>query len=195
MIPIVMTMAAVAASPPERPAVEGGRVVEARLEKTIFQVDVAHLQLWLGPETAETIATTPDSLATHVADCRDAWAELRLLRGASLDRFLAGIDKDMRRARSAGLLGDDGYRKVAEGLPIWLEPLRALGLEKNDRFVYRIHGDTLRTVVERAGGTVVIDQIDVGPEHRRALLGSFVAPGAGFQDELAKKLRRQATRR
>ncbi len=195
MIPIVVAMIAIAASPPERPVREGGLVVEARLEKTIFRVDVAQLVLWLGPATAETIATMPDSLAAQVADCRNAWAELCMLRGASLDRFLAGIDDDMRRARSAGLLGEKGYREVAEGLPVWLEPLRARGLEKGDRFVYRIHGDTLRTVVEWADGTVVVDQTDRGPEHRRALLASFVAPGAGFCDELTTKLRRGAARR
>ena len=44
----------------------------------------------------------------------------------------------------------------------------------------------------RLDGGVVIDQTDVGPAHRRALLGSFVAPGAGFCDGLLAELKRNS---
>jgi hypothetical protein len=36
---------------------------------------------------------------------------------------------------------------------------------------------------------VVIDQTDQGPEHRRALLGGFVAPGAAFAGALRDRIR------
>ncbi|MCA1791413.1 MAG: hypothetical protein LC667_16665, partial [Thioalkalivibrio sp.] len=72
--------------------------------------------------------------------------------------------------------------------------LRAGGLHKGDRFLYRIAGDTLQTVVERRDGDVVLDQTDVGAEHRRALLGSLVAPGGGFADQLLGRLRRQVAK-
>jgi len=96
--------------------------LEAVLEKTIFQVDVIALDLWLGPATV---------------------GEVRRLCAASdpgedPDDFLAAAVAASRDARS-------------------------------------------RMVLQR----------DVGAEHRRALLGSLVAPGGGFTDQLLDHLRRQ----
>jgi hypothetical protein len=167
-------------------------VVTALLEKTIFKVDVVSLELWLGPATTREVrrhlATGTDSLATAIADSRDAWAQLVFQRDVNLDRFLAGVTEDMQRAVRAGLLDTAGYAKVTRGLPVWLEPLRAQGIASGDRFTYAIVNDTLRTVFTRQDGHVTIDQTDVGPAHRRALLGSFVAPGAGFRDDLLADL-------
>jgi hypothetical protein len=176
-----------------RPAVDPHLQLHALLERTIFQVDVLTLELWLGPATARAIEpwrhaaggrAAADSLARAIADSRDAWAQISFARGVGLDRFLDGILADMRRAQESGLLSADGFQHVADGLPVWLEPLRQQGLEKGDRFLYRVRGDTLRTVVQRRDGAVVIDQTDVGPDHRRALLGSFVAPGASLREGL-----------
>ena len=194
------TPLASAASPaPWAPPPPDAVHLEALLEKTIFQVDVIALDLWLGPVSvaevrrlgaaAEAGVASPDSLAAIVAGSRDARARMVLQRDVSLDRFLDGVTADMRRAHRAGLLSADGLQHVASGLPIWLGPLRADGLREGDRFHYRIAGDTLRTRVERRDGAVVIDQTDVGPEHRRALLGSFVAPEAAFADQLRDRLR------
>lgn len=207
--------------------------LEALLEKTIFQVDVIALDLWLGPASVAQVRRlgapadeaagdrtaagdeaaadgaaadrtpadrTPtaahhaprDSLAAIVAGSRDAGARMVVQRDVSLDRFLDGVIADMRRAHRAGLLSAEGLQHVATGLPVWLAPLRTEGLREGDRFLYRIAGDTLRTRVERARGAVVIDQTDVGPEHRRALLGSLVAPGGGFAGQLLDQLARLA---
>ncbi|MBD3221818.1 hypothetical protein GF314_11310 [bacterium] len=180
--------------------------LEVLLEKTIFQVDVIALDLWLGPTSVAQVrrlCATPeeaaadagrasrDSLAAIIASSRDARVRVVFQRDVSLDRFLDGVITDMRRAQGAGLLGAEGFQHVASGLPVWLAPLRAEGLHEGDRFLYRIAGDTLRTRVERAGGAVVIDQTDVGVEHRRALLGSLVAPGGGFTDQLLDQLPRR----
>lgn len=175
--------------------------LEALLEKTLFQVDVIALDLWLGPATVSELqrlcaASDPgeaprDSLAVTVADSRDAQARMVLCRNVGLDRFLEGVIADMRRAHRAGLLGEEGLHVVSTGLPVWLAPLREEGLREGDCFLYRIAGDTLQTVVQRRDGEVVLDQTDVGAEHRRALLGSLVAPGGGFADQLLGQLQRQ----
>jgi hypothetical protein len=176
-----------------------GLHLSALLEKTIFQVDVARLELRLGPPTAAQLRqlgrrhapdrAPADSLAALVAGCREARAELTLVRDVGLGRFLEGVIADMARARDAGLLSRAGFREVAAGLPRWLAPLRAGGLAAGDRFLYTVAGDTLRTVYRRRDGTVVIDQTDQGPEHRRALLGGFVAPGAAFAGALRDRIR------
>ena len=183
---------------PARPEVTPSLVATALLEKTIFQVDVVSLELWLGPATTlevrRHLTAGTDSLAAAVAGSRDAWARLVFQRDVGLDRFLAGVTEDMQRAVHAGLLDAAGYTKVATGLPVWLAPLRERGIASGDRFTYAIVGDTLRIVFTRQDGDVVIDQTDVGPAHRRALLGSFVAPGAGFRDDLLADLKRKAER-
>jgi hypothetical protein len=169
----------------------------AVLEKTLFQVDVIALDLWLGPATADEVRTLcaasapDDSLAAAVAASVDARSRMVFRRDVSLDRFLDGVIADMRRAREAGLLDEEGFRVVSTGLPVWLAPLRADGLREGDRLLHRIAGDTLQTVVQRRDGAVVLDQTDVGAEHPRALLGSLVAPGGGFTDQLLDHLRRQ----
>ena len=183
------------------PTAAGAVHLEAQLEKTIFKVDVIALDLWLGPTSADEVgrlcsaafpgAVPRDSLAAIVAGSRDARARMVLQRDVGLDRFLDGVIADMRRACGAGLLGAEGFELVARGLPVWLAPLRADGLREGDCLLYHIAGDTLRTLVERRDGGVVIDQTDVGAEHRRALLGSLVAPGGGFADELLDQLPRR----
>jgi hypothetical protein len=183
---------------PVRPEVTPSLVATALLEKTIFRVDVVSLELWLGPETTLEVRRHPtagkDSLAAAVAGSRDAWVQLVFQRDVGLDRFLAGVNEDMQRAVHAGLLDTASYAKVATGLPVWLTPLRERGIAAGDRFTYAIVGDTLRTVFTRQDGEVVIDQTDVGPAHRRALLGSFMAPGAGFRDDLLADLQWKAER-
>lgn len=183
---------------PARPEVTPSLVATALLEKTIFQVDVVSLELWLGPvttlEVRRHLAAGTDSLAVAVAGSRGAWAQLVFQRDVGLDRFLAGVDEDMQRAVHAGLLDPAGYAKVSTGLPRWLAPLRERGIASGDRFTYAIAGDTMRTVFARQDGEVVIDQIDIGPAHRRALLGGFVAPGAAFRDDLLAELKRDGER-
>lgn len=183
---------------PARPETTPSLVINALLEKTIFKVDVVSLELWLGPATTRDIRRHPpagaDSLATVIADSRDAWAQLVFQRDVGLDRFLAGVTEDMQRAVNAGWLDAEGYAEVATGLPRWLAPLKEQGIASGDRFTYAIVEDTLRAVFTRQDGNVVIDQTDVGPAHRRALLGSFVAPGAGFREGLLADLKRKRER-
>jgi len=180
---------------PARPEVAPSLVAAVLLEKTVFKVDVVTLELWLGPATTVDVrrhlAAGTGSLDAAVADSRDAWARLVFQRDVGLDRFLAGVTEDMQRAVQAGLLDEAGYAKVSTGLPRWLAPLHERGIASGDRFTYAIMDDTLRTVFTRRDGEVVIDQVDVGPAHRRALLGSFVAPGAGFRDDLLAELKRR----
>jgi hypothetical protein len=187
------------AAPHDTPhAAPGGVVLHAVLERTIFKVDVVALELWLGPATLglglaasgplapgdDPAAVVRDDLARVVADSREARAVMVFQRNVSLQRFLAGVMQDMRRARDAGLVSAAGYDAVSAGLPVWLAPLAEQGLRRGDRFRQTVVGDTLRTVVQRHGGAIVVDQTDVGAAHRRALLGSFVAPGSGLRDQL-----------
>lgn len=189
------------ADPIPRPVAEPSLTTRTLMEKTIFQVDVLTLELWLGPETVRRLSDvlplrddeSHDAAALIALDSRDAWAELVFRRGVRLDQFLGGIDENMRRARDAGLLTPEGYELVATGLPRSYAPLAEDGIAEGDRIFYRIRGDTLRTVYQRVDGELVVDQTDVGPERRLSLLGSFFVEGSDFREGLVGSLPRSRT--
>jgi hypothetical protein len=183
------------------PVAEPAVTMHMLLEKTIFQVDVLTLDLWLGPETVRqlepllplTSQSDADAAALIALQSRDARARIEFRRDFGLGRFLEGIDDDMRRARDAGFLTAAGYDTVATGLPRYFAPLAERGIKADDRLYYRVHGDTLRTVFQRGDGRIVIDQTDVGPERRLSLLGSFFVRGSGFRRGLLASLPHKAT--
>jgi hypothetical protein len=185
------------ADPIPRPDAEPSLTARTLMEKTIFKVDVLTLELWLGPETVDRLAPllplaaddqAREEAARIALDSRDAWAELIFRRGVSLDQFLGGIDENMRRARDAGLVTPEGYERVAADLPVSYAPLAADGITEGDRILYRVRGDTLRTVYQRGDGELVVDQTHVGPERRLSLLGSFFVEGSDFRKGLVGSL-------
>ncbi|HSM08267.1 MAG TPA: hypothetical protein VLA33_04535, partial [Gemmatimonadota bacterium] len=62
------------------------------------------------------------------------------------------------------------------------------GIRSGDRMLQRVRGDTLRTVYEGADGEVLLDQVDVGPERRLAVLGGYFAPGSDFRQGLVESV-------
>lgn len=193
----VSALTADSADPIPRPDAEPSLTTRTLMEKTIFQVDVLTLELWLGPETVGRLSpllplTDDDERREDAArtalDSRDAWAELIFRRGVSLDQFLGGVDENMRRARDAGLITPEGYEQVAADLPVSYAPLAADGIFEGDRILYRVRGDTLRTVYQRGSGELVVDQTHIGPERRLSLLGSFFVKGSDFRKGLVGSL-------
>jgi len=179
-----------------------GRYSEMRMlfERTIFKVDVLTLRVRLGPaETARLEALVhrlagekaiEDSISDLAARATDAWAEIRFLRDVSLEQFLDGVRKDVKRAEEAGYIEEADYRMVSAGLPRWYAFLERRRIRKGDRMFYRIRGDTLRTVFRGRDGSVLLDQTDVGPERRLAVLGAYFAPRSSFRRRLIRSLTR-----
>jgi hypothetical protein len=173
--------------------------MEALLEKTFLKVNVLLLEVRVDPLTAaslEALRTAhapepapPDSLVSVILRAPDAWARIRFRRGASLGQFLGGIRRNLDAARRAGII-DAAYRdEVSANLPRWFAFLEDRGVRTGDALLYRIHGDTLRTVYQDASGTVHLDQTDPEPRSRFAILGSYFAPGSDFRARLLQSLR------
>ena len=171
------------------------------LEKTIFQVDVLTLEIRFGPETAaqldslvdgrEFSKNLADSAAAIALESRDVWARIEFKRGVGLDQFLEGVRDNLRRAEAAGILSAEDYSFIAANLPIWYAFLADRRIQPGDRMVYRMRGDTLRTVFQSVGGEVLLDQVDVGPERRLSVLGGYFAPDSDFRDKLVRSLLRR----
>lgn len=164
------------------------------LEKTIFKVDVAWLEVWFAPDVlqrmrslaADANARGYDSIASVAIRATDALARLHFERDVRLDQFLDGLQGNARRARDAGIISDATYDDIVASSPGWYAFLEERGIRDGDEMLYRIRGDTLRTVFQTADGRILLDQRDVGPERRLAVLGGYLAPGSDFRRGLVE---------
>ena len=73
---------------------------------------------------------------------------------------------------------------AAGNLPRWYAFLEGRGVLEGDRLVYRIRGDTLHSGYRSPSGEWLLRQTDVGPERRRAVLGSYLVEGSSFRERL-----------
>ncbi len=189
-------------------APDPGARLETLLEKTIFKVDVLSLHIRFGAETAnrlERAATAgeigrdalADSVATIALDSRDVWARIRFERDVRLDQFVDGVVEDLAKARRAGIIDETAYRGVSADLPRWFGFLENRRIRDGDQIWYRIRGDTLRTIYVGVDDGVLLDQTDVGPDRRLAVLGGYLAPGASLRKGLVQSFidRRRPRRR
>lgn len=164
------------------------------LEKTIFNVDVLTLDVRLGRSTAdriEELLSKPgefgglsDSVAAAALEANDLLARIEFHRDVGLERFLGGIRDNLRRATQAGIVTPAQFRSIAADLPRWYSVLADRGIRSGDRMYQRVRSDTLRTVYVGADGDVLLDQVDVGPVRRLAVLGGYFAPGSDFREGL-----------
>ncbi len=188
-------------------APDGDAGMEALLEKTIFKVDVLRLRVRFGAETAGRLGRAAaaeidrdalaDSVATIVLDSHDVWARIRFERDVRLDQFVDGVVEDLAKARRAGIIDETTFRGVSADLPRWFAFLEARRIRDGDQIWYRIRGDTLRTIYVGVDDGVLLDQTDVGPDRRLAVLGGYLAPGASLRRGLVESYidRRRPRRR
>ncbi len=178
----------------ETPTVEAS----ALLEKTLFRIDVARLNLQFGGDTAARLealleAAGPEtSLADSVAEVaihsRDATARLTFLWGIGFDRFMENVQRSVKVAREAGLLDPGFARSLSDSLPGWYAPIRERGVKDGDTMTYRIRGDTMRIVFRTRKDSVMVDQRAVGRQSRLSVLGGFLSAGSEFREGLLDSL-------
>jgi hypothetical protein len=98
------------------------------------------------------------------------------------------VRENLEQARKAGLIDADLERQVGQGLPQWFSALKDRGYEKDDRLVYAVGPNSLRTVVVSAGGQVLVDRTDSEQGTRRVVLSSYFAYGSEFREPLLRSL-------
>lgn len=178
--------------------------METLLEKTIFRVNVLTLTLRLGGDEADRLgsllrgagrsAALEDSVARVAAGATDAVARIEFHRTVSLGQFADAVGENLQRAAEDGFVSAADARRIGAAIPRWFAFLEERKIRDGDRILYRIRGDTLRTVFLSADGRVWLDQTDVGPERRLAVLGSYLARRSDFRDGLLRSLFRRAAR-
>lgn len=159
-----------------------------------IRVDVLTVRVRYGDRTTARLreiweshlpeAARRDSAARVAAEATDAFARIDFLRGISLRQFLDATRRNLGRAAEEGYVDPHAAGEIAEDLPGWFAFLRDRAIREGDRLLYRIRGDTLRTLFIGVEGDVLLDQTDVGPERRRAVLGGYLAPGTDFREKL-----------
>lgn len=172
--------------------------MEMLFERTIFKVDVLTLHVRFSPEVARRLESLAkgrdysdelaDSVASVALEARDVWVEIEFQRGVSLGQFVDGVRENLEKARDAGIIAPGTYEMISENLPRWFGFLEERRVHDGDRILYRIRGDTLRTVFLGADGRMLLDQTDIGAERRLAVLGSYFAPGSSFREDLIRSL-------
>ena len=131
---------------------------------------------------------TTDSIGAAALASRNAWARIRFERDVALSQFLDGVMEIVGRALEAEIVSQVEYDRLDANLPRWFGFLRQRRIQDGDQLWYRIRGDTLRTLYIGVAGEVLLDQTDVGPGPRLAVLGGYFAPGSDLRDGLIKSL-------
>jgi hypothetical protein len=168
------------------------------LEKTILKVDVLTVDVRFGKKIHPQLVKIAkgkqysDGLGQQIAKVAigadDALVQLKFVRDVSLDQWIDAVRDNLEQAREAGLISAGTEKKVSAGLPNWFAAIKDRGYKKNDRVLYRVRSDGLRTVVVAADGKVLVDRSDKGSEAPRVVMASYFAPGSDFRELLLKSL-------
>jgi hypothetical protein len=90
----------------------------------------------------------------------------------------------MEKLSKTGLLSDAEVQKLSAENADRFRVLAADGIRDGDRLEHEVRGDTVTTRYTDVTGTVRIDEVRIGPEQRRVLLGSLFGPQSGFRKGL-----------
>ncbi|MBN1605957.1 MAG: hypothetical protein JW940_04960 [Polyangiaceae bacterium] len=169
------------------------------LEKTILKVDVLTVDVRLGKSVqarmAEVVAGKKPSpelyanIAKVAIAADDALVQLKFLRDVELDQWIEVVRENLQQARDAKLISPQLQKRISAGLPKWFAALRERGYLTGDRLLYRVRGDSLRTVVVSAKGEILVDRTDKGKEEASVVMASYYAPGSDFRQPLVRSLK------
>jgi hypothetical protein len=207
--PILLALACSQPQAPERqppPEIEEGLAgpdapaMSTKLERTILGIDVLRVSARFGPSTSRSLEQLiaagaeedvsseqlVDSIAAVALGSTNAMIQVELLRDVELSRFLEATRESLLIASDGNALPAAQREKVSSRLDAWFSFLEERGLVEGDRLIYRIRGDTVRTLYDGAGGYRLLDQTDPNaPEVRAAVLAGYLAEGVELQEGLA----------
>ncbi len=168
------------------------------LQKTFLRINVATIEVRVDTPTQTRLAALAsgkpysDGLAEELAHvtigAARAVVQMKFKRDVSLSRWMDVVRENLEQARKAGLIDKGLEQKVGQSLPDSFSALKSRGYEKNDRLVYEVGPDYLRTAVVSAGGQALLDRVDRDPGVRKVVLASYFAAGSDFREPLLRSL-------
>ena len=187
------------------PALEGGDLgqgpyaaMHMLLQKTVLNIKVATIDVRFDKGTQGRFAQiaggktyAPDlghQLALAAIDAKHAVVVMQFQRDIPLNRWIGVVKDNLEQARKAGLLTREVEQRVGNSLADWFGALKDRGYEKDDRLIYAVMPDSVRSVVVSKSGQVFVDRVDQGHEGRRVVLGSYFATGSEFREPLLKSM-------
>jgi len=187
------------------PALEGGDLgqgpyatMHMLLQKTVLNINVATIDVRFDKGTQGRFAQlaggkayTSDvghQLALAAIDAKHAVVVMQFKRDIPLNRWIGVVKDNLEQARKAGLIARDVEQRVGDSLATWFGALKDRGYQKDDRLIYAVMPDSVRSVVVSKDGQVFVDRVDPGHEGRRVVLGSYFATGSEFREPLLKSL-------
>jgi hypothetical protein len=175
-----------------------GAYLHMLLQKTFLRINVATIEVRVDKATQNRLAgmvagqAYSDGLAAQLANAaiaaERAVVQMKFKRDVSLDRWMGVVRENLEQARKAGLIDVGLEQKVGRSLPDWFAALKSRGYEKNDRLIYGVSPDSLRTVVVSASGQVLVDRTERDQGSRRVVMASYFASGSEFRDPLLRSL-------
>lgn len=202
---IALATASAPAAGEALPATEGGDLARGQyaamhmlLQKTVLNINVATIDVRFDRGTQGRFAQlasgkgySPDlghQLALAAIDAKHAVVVMQFKRDIPLGRWIGVVKDSLEEARKAGLITRDVEKTVGDSLADWFGALKDRGYEKDDRLIYAVMPDSVRSVVVSKGGQVLVDRVDPAQPGRRVVLGSYFATGSEFREPLLKSL-------
>jgi hypothetical protein len=187
------------------PALEGGDLgqgpyatMRMLLQKTVLNINVATIDVRFDKTTQGRFAQlaggkaySPElghQLALAAIEAKHAVVQMQFRRDIPLNRWVGVVKDNLEHARKAGLITTDVEQRVGNSLPDWFGALKDRGYQKDDKLIYAVMPDSVRSVVVSKDGQVLVDRVDPGHEGRRVVLGSYFATGSEFREPLLKSL-------
>lgn len=168
------------------------------LQKTVLKIDVATVDVRVDRPTQAHFAELARGqqysypldaqLASAAIAAPHAVVQMQFVRDVPLNRWIGVVRDNLELAREAGLITREIEQKVSNAIPQWFAPLTERGYQKNDRLIYSITPDTLRTVVVSAGGQLLLDLSDHEAGARRVVMASYFAPKSDTREPLIRSL-------
>jgi hypothetical protein len=168
------------------------------LQKTVLKIDVATVDVRVDKPTQAHFAELARGqqysypldaqLASAAIAAPHAVVQMQFVRDVPLNRWIGVVRDNLELAREAGLITREIEQKVSNAIPQWFAPLAERGYQKNDRLIYSITPDTLRTVVVSAGGQLLLDLSDHEAGARRVVMASYFAPKSDTREPLIRSL-------
>jgi hypothetical protein len=168
------------------------------LQKTVLKIDVATVDVRVDRPTqahfAELARGQPYSypldaqLASAAIAAPHVVVQMQFVRDVPLNRWIGVVRDNLELARKAGLITQEIEQKVSNAIPAWFAPLAERGYQKNDRLIYSITPDTLRTLVVSGRGQLLFDLSDREAGVRGVVMASYFAPRSDTREPLIRSL-------